>query len=88
MAVPFQDIQTVIDLRYSVKSDGTRPLENILIAQVAPWHTRLIWTEIAIVLTTELVWRKTHAHIQDTTRTANGLQDEGTIEGFIIGNGF
>jgi hypothetical protein len=69
-----------------VKCDGTGAFKYILITQITSWHTRLIGAEVAVIFTTELIRGKTDAYIENSTGTADGLFNEGTIEVFIIGH--
>jgi hypothetical protein len=85
MTVLLEDIESVIDLLDGVKANLTGTLEDILIAQVAARHTRLIGTEVAIVLTAEAVRRQRDANIDNAALRAHALVDEDIPEVLDIG---
>jgi hypothetical protein len=85
MSILLKHIEAVVDLLDGVKVDDQCALENILITEVRAGHTRLVRAEVAVILTTELVWRKGDADIDDAALRANTLVDEDIPEILNIG---
>jgi hypothetical protein len=85
MAVLLEDIEAVIDLLDGVKSHLRCTLENILITQVTARHTRLIGTEVAIVLAAKAIRRKRYADIDNAALRTDALVNEDIPEILDVG---
>jgi len=71
--VLFKNANAVIDLLNSIEINMPSTPKDILIAEVRAGHTRLIGTEVAIVLTAKPVRREGYTDVENSAFTANAL---------------